>query len=137
MEELKFKAWHKQKKCMFQVTAMNFRRSGKLYSVSPNQGDDFYLVGDEVEVIQYTGQKDIGNIEIYEGDVVRFKRNRFTHKDFKIKRGKVIFENSSFMIFTDSKKYNKKIDLTAYNIKYFEIEVIGNIYENKELVKGL
>jgi uncharacterized phage protein (TIGR01671 family) len=75
MKELKFRAYHKQKKYIFQITAMNFRGSGKLYSVSPNQGEDFYLVGDEVEVMQYTGQKDIGNVEIYEGDIVEFKKD--------------------------------------------------------------
>lgn len=95
--------------------------------------DHFWTSADEdVEFMQSTGLKDKNNVEIYEGDVINCRnsfRNPMTgsgslsiNRDFKI-----IFENGEFRA--------KGFDIRLKNILSYS-EVIGNIYENPELLEG-
>lgn len=66
--------------------------------------------------LQYTGIKDKNGKEIYEGDVCRIEKEYTAtdfHYDFEIKWDKIGWSN----------------------LLVFECEVIGNIYENPELIK--
>lgn len=69
---------------------------------------------------QYTGLKDKNGNEIFEGDIVVFPNNSKYHI--------VDFHQSGFVL----KSVDDKI--VVYNIKSQSIEVVGNIYENPELV---
>jgi uncharacterized phage protein (TIGR01671 family) len=76
-------------------------------------------------LMQYTGLKDKNGVEIYEGDIIRLK-NRVT-SDSKIWRdsiSSVFFKDGMFVVDDD---YPSSID-------YSMVEVIGNIYENPELL---
>ena len=86
---------------------------------------------EDVEFMQSTGLKDKNGVEIYEGDVINYRnsfRNPMTgsgslsiNRDFKI-----IFENGEFKV--------KGFDIRLKNILSYS-EVIGNIYENPELLE--
>lgn len=74
-------------------------------------------------VMLYTGLKDGNGQEIYEGDIVDYYTE--SEHDTLEGRAEVIYENCSFMI-------------DEWWLGVFEdkaIEVIGNIYENPELLK--
>lgn len=86
---------------------------------------------EDVEFMQSTGIKDKNGVEIYEGDVINYRnsfRNPMTgsgslsiNRDFKI-------------IFKDGEFKAKGFDIRLKNILNYS-EVIGNIYENPELLR--
>jgi uncharacterized phage protein (TIGR01671 family) len=93
---------------------------------------------------QYTGLTDKNGNKIFEGDIVKARWRK--QSDYAL--GMVIFENGTFKIKVLGTKKQREFekytdaDVRAYAIENnflnrgFNIEVIGNIHENPELLKG-
>lgn len=123
----KLRAWDKQDERMSYGEV-------EYFDDSINYRFDHFCTGadEDVEFMQSTGLKDKNGVEIYEGDVINYRnsfRNPMTgsgslsiNRDFKI-----IFENGEFKA--------KGFDIRLKNILSYS-EVIGNIYENPELLEG-
>ena len=79
----------------------------------------------DIELMQYTGLKDKNNKEIYEGDILSNGNNEKPYK--------VIFENGSFRAEFEGDFEEYSFDLI--NIVAQGCEIVGNIYENPELIK--
>ncbi|PIM93103.1 hypothetical protein CI111_02925 [Fusobacterium animalis] len=78
----------------------------------------------DLKIMQYTGLKDKNNKEIYEGDILSDGNDEKPYK--------VIFENGSFRaeFEGDFEEYSfDLIDVVAQGC-----EIVGNIYENSELL---
>lgn len=120
--EIKFRAWHKNANYM----CMN---------VTTNLLNKEYLV-----FMQYTGLKDKNSQEIYEGDILRckcLKRNSCedVKERFKYKNSLVEWWSSGVNLgyrLKDSK--GKTMMIKPSSLKSMEVEVIGNVYENPELL---
>ena len=113
MREFKFRAWDKKTNKIYQITDIDFNNY-LANGVCDGEWEEFSTCN----LLQYTGLKDKNDVEIYEGDIV--KGNYL--------RGIGVVEWN---------KYFCKFDIShRMNISPSDVfEVIGNIYENKELLK--
>ena len=93
--------------------------------------ENVYRFEDEkVKLMQYTGTKDKNNKEIYEGDIIKYK---FPY-DIRLKHispVKFLETEASFGI---KDRYGNEISLYTISANNY-FEVIGNIYENKNLLE--
>lgn len=77
-------------------------------------------------VMQYTGAVDKNGLEIYEGDIITHSHDGMT--------GVVVWNSAGYGFSIEDLKGEEFIaDLNDYD---WQPEVIGNIYENKELLNG-
>lgn len=74
--------------------------------------------------MQYTGLKDKNGTEIYEGDIVKCRHGI----------GVVKFHNASFVFDWDFNALNELMHVWKED-SVLQVEIIGNIYENPELLK--
>ena len=123
MREIKFRAWDGEKKRMlygFDVNEHHAKQCPHWW------GFDSGYIGDEevfrVKYMQYTGLKDKHGKEIYEGDIVQ----NDDMSDGAV--GVVEFRDGCFL---DTKNWYEEHN----NIYAKNSEIIGNIYENPELVE--
>lgn len=132
MREIKFRAWDGD--IMHNNVIPIISDDGKNYNiieVHPLAG--MRISPYTVELMQYTGLKDKNGKEIYEGDVLtpRWKQNP-TYQFRYI----VYYKDGAF----SAKHYDIDNDWTNHlerqSIKQMQIEVIGNIYENPELLEA-
>lgn len=100
-----------------------------------DEDDRSFIFFDDVILMQSTGLKDKNGKEIFEGDIVNcgylFNGSPFDELDeYEEEKGVVKLLNCGFNI-----KFKDDTNLFIDVIKSCEdIEVIGNIYENKELL---
>lgn len=92
----------------------------------------------EKTIGQYTELKDKNRKEIYEGDIVKINAHNFDfgYKQEEIRQIKFI--DGSFGIYKEISKNEYYFNDLATEVGYGEIdyyEVIGNIYENPELLE--
>jgi len=79
---------------------------------------------------QYTGLKDKNGRDIFEGDIVREQRKRFKDKHFVLKW------NNGIGSYTFKPVDKNATSWPSFNTGTVEnLEVVGNIYENPELLK--
>lgn len=121
MREIKFRAWHKEKKIMGEVLGIDILHKEIFFS---NEDVDCYEHTDfkDVELMQYTGLKDKNNKEIYEGDIVTLHNSRYK-VIFKTEGARFVLRNDEF-----------ELEITFINNNNERMEIVGNIYENSELL---
>ncbi len=109
------------------------------------QGDlsEFFGIYNPVffKIMQYTGLKDKNGVEIYEGDVVKTRTLSDELYENEMQSYSVGFYNGTFCLMKGKQFLRQWKDGThdwysLENTESFDIEVIGNIHENPELLKS-
>lgn len=121
MRKIKFRAWDKEQKIMFSAEEMGedeltLAVDGRGFvNVSNMPGIPSGYAGDKMIPLQYTGYIDKNGKEIYEGDIIRYSyRSNLTVIEWREKEA--------------------QWSMGGYHSE--SVEVIGNIYENPELLKS-
>lgn len=120
--EIKFRVFHKIKKSILEVGWISFQEKTMGF------GDgSCWRFNDEVVLMQSTGLKDKNGVEIYEGDILKIQT-----REVSPFIGYIFYDDkkSGFQFYdlTDKKSY------TIYKVDKKSFEVIGNVYENLDLI---
>lgn len=128
MNNLKFRAWDKKLQILGKVSNIDFDFEEVMFYIDDEEELDVSQTFKDVEIMQSTGLFDKNGVEIFEGDIIRTYGNDYTpiyskgiYMALNVSQIKLPKENWSFS--------------TQFNIVWRDGgEVIGNIYENKELL---
>lgn len=132
MREIKFRAWDLKDRKMYYCVSV--------WDNYCSWDADSFKSEDEAIIMQYAGIRDKNNKEIYEGDIVTLRRIAYpkhplqheeTEKHLLVKwsfDGFVLYDERGRNIrYHSLRPFRKEAEMS--------LEVIGNIYENPELLK--
>ena len=136
MRKIKFRAWHKDKKLMLNVIAINFEllqittdiANKKIYPDLDYWWKETDIPFSEIEFMESTGLFDKNGFEIFEGDIVENTTQRvYLGHMFEVSWN---CGYACFQLLNGGKSSNVPLiqDFMSY-------EVVGNIYENPELLE--
>lgn len=125
MRDIKFRAYVKEIGAIYDVYELY--SDGGVMVVNY----DFPLSNGDIELMQYTGLKDKNGVEIFEGDIVSCEYLAPDERYVAI--GEVVWCNSDSAQYKVNDNFDESDPLQEW---YSGCEVIGNIYENPELLKA-
>ena len=134
----KFRAWDGAKKEMFKDT-FAITESGQVVVVEQEfvTSPPDYVFVDHLVIMQSTGIKDKNGKEIFEGDIVKRYRSPFFKAEWEYRIEIVIKEEARLLL---GRKYGKNFWTIPFHSPFAKsdlLEVIGNIYENKEFLEDM
>jgi len=139
MRELKYRCWHRDKMKKVHSIHLNSKKA----IISSSYGGNYSVPFDEIILMEYIGRKDVNGIEIYEGDIIEFpadeilsvvrydeERNAFVLDDYGVKGAVMEYgwdEDAGEFGIVDTNGFDDFYSIDG-------IRVVGNIYENKDLI---
>lgn len=130
----KFRAWDKHVKKIRKVTEIHFDDS--LIYLKANNGKGYYCSFSDIELMQSTGLKDKNGVEIFEGYIVKVTGEDEEYSYNGVVKNYADEGYPAFDIEYPSEWHYESNVLSAIMSGGHEtIEVLGNIYENPELLE--
>ncbi|HIF1319485.1 TPA: YopX family protein [Enterococcus faecium] len=127
----KFRAWDKRKNVMRDVAVLHFTKNGKTnfieYWINPTELKSYHVRN--IDLMQSTGMKDKNGVEIFEGDVVITSKGAIGYVAY-------LQQEAGFVVVLKKSDYRlgHRNAGESYDVATAH-EVIGNIYENSELLE--
>lgn len=127
-----FRIWDKMEKRMnyagdpfWHHFAIGLR--GNVYHLQNGSGGDEYILQ------QFTGEFDNNGDMIFEGDIVQFKKTTYRSDE----ETSILIEPVGYHLngFSPSQSDSETCEDSFYDIRYHDFVVIGNIFENPDLIK--
>lgn len=121
---------------IFGALVIDTENKAQIISYANHEGNSYNWDEVDLETVgQYTGLKDCNGEKIFEGDIINYEA--YSPKN----KAKVIFDNGSYFAENISKYGGKHLlsekvcDMGQTGSCDYNHEVIGNIYENLELLE--
>ena len=135
----KIRAWDPELCLMVPDHCLTKHESGKIYVVCSPTTDRKLVIAHEIDpqhVMQsfHVFDKRLNGIEIYEGDIVEFEDYNSDYGD--------TYRNFGIVELTDlglniTNRYEAELEDLLLGNNQLDVKVIGNIYENKELLEEI
>lgn len=149
MNKPKFRAWDKEHKVMCQVGVLGLgqklHREFDVYLMCAQREDGWHQKHENIILIQYTGLKDKNGKDIYEGDILRFPAIDSWEKE-NYSAFEVFYHDNdcadNHVGFQMNRMHNYGAIAGGFCGHQFlpkvtaKFEIIGNIYENPELLSS-
>ena len=130
MREIKFRLLDKKENKVVYTRDVIINIHGDIFEYDFEKQN--YVETNNYNILQYTGLKDKNGKKIYEGDILRYISKWLDHpRDFIVKFKDGFFGQEEINRFGYIEE-GHEIDIW---IDWEELEIIGNIYENPELLK--
>ena len=133
--KIKFRVWDKKNNRMIKpkkfatvIPVLDFNGNLGVMDTYKNWHWHGIVPENEYELMLFIGSHDKNGKEIYEVDIVLYDRN--IHKDIDTAKFKVVWAKDRYVLQEIKHKYY--IDDVTWEL----VEVIGNIYENPELLEN-
>lgn len=136
MNELKFRAWHKEDKKHYEVVTIHLKE--ERVTVKTGFGIFGIFDFDEVIIEQYTGKVNSEEIEMCAGDIIRFDYfgseygDKEEYLSFKEVIREVYYKDGCFRI---RPLHNYAMEYGDCICGLTEWDLMGNIHENGDLIK--
>ena len=125
---VRYRAWHKTWDELGKVKRIRFDGEGNVTTVlfeGKFLGVDTHV--DEIELMQSTGLTDKNGKEIFEGDIVKMAKDVYSKPTYY-----EVVRHRGGAYRLESKQHGCELWL-----RHTECEVVGNVYENKELMEAI
>lgn len=126
MRTIKFRAWDNENNQMLDVQELNFEDCfyGGEMQIKTTMYNDYFDCR-EMPLMQYTGMHDKNGKEIYEGDILQID----------VDKAWVMWNDKyGYFQLVPIGDYYFDSDVIGQALEYTKPEVIGNVFENKELL---
>ena len=117
MREIKFRAWVKTKNIMREVLGSHYNK--KNYWLRHGENNNIIELREDIILMQYAGIKDIAGREVYEGDIVEYFNNSIG----------IVKDITGCFVIDGEFGYDYLCELGG------RVKVIGNVFEDKNLIK--
>lgn len=144
MRVYKFRAWDTEEKRMIYLannmgSQTHLQLNNHSWGVFEPDSEDYYGIASANSnlgdiLMQFTGLKDKNGTEIYEEDIVLFTDNiKINNCTSHVSKVEWLEEMSGFHFHAECIGY---YSVNKSQIEKYNVEVVGNIYENPELLEG-
>lgn len=127
----KFRGWHKELEQMIygkEICGHIEYTTNLIDALNTMLNEDDY----DIEIMQSTGLKDKNGVEIYEGDVVHYTSSIMNKAEWY---KKIVRHGSALLMVSFDEKTRDSSEFLNVLSATKGVEVLGNVYENPELLE--